>query len=520
MRLLLLLPFIPYTLALEFPFKIPYFFNAKVRISEPSHRSTTPTTPKVAIIGAGAAGTSAAFWLSKAKERFGINVDIDIYEQSSYVGGRSTVVYPYSDTTLPPLELGASIFVKANRNLWRATDEFNLTRRDFRAEDDDNSEMGIWDGERILVTVSDGWFDMVKLFWRYGFSPKKMQSIVDKMIERILVLYGHKPPQWDTVSYLSEVLGWTSLTGNTTEKFLSSQGISDAFAQEIVEGSTRVNYGQNIDGIHALEGLCSMATGGATGVKGGNFKIFEEFVTRSGANLLLNTAVTSIVPKGGSTRQWTVQSSLGSTDYQAVILAAPFHSTGIAIPASLSSQIPEQPYVRLHVTLLTTTAPAPDPTYFALSPSSKVPRMVLTSYEGVRKGGKEPEFNSLSYHGHVRDGEWAVKIFSKEAISDEWLNKLFLGKVGWVYRKQWDAYPVLPPTTTFPPVKLDRGFFYVNAFEPFISTMETETVASRNVVDLFLNEEYQLTLCGARLPSTDDSATTEAGDDFVYGWDC
>lgn len=31
---------------------------------------------------------------------------------------------------------------------------------------------------------------------------------------------------------------------------------------------------------------------------------------------------------------------------------------------------------------------------------------------------------------------------------------------------KWDAYPVLSPTSTFPPIKLARGVYYVNAFEP------------------------------------------------------
>lgn len=62
--------------------------------------------------------------------------------------------------------------------------------------------------------------------------------------------------------------------------------------------------------------------------------------------------------------------------------------------------------------------------------------MMLTTHQGAENNGEEPEFNSLSYHGKVRDGEWAVKIFSKKRISDEWLNKLFLGQVGWVYRKE------------------------------------------------------------------------------------
>lgn len=63
----------------------------------------------------------------------------------------STTVYPYNDSSLPEIELGASIFVRPNKNLWRATDEFNLTRRSFKDEDYDN---GIWDGETFLLTVS------------------------------------------------------------------------------------------------------------------------------------------------------------------------------------------------------------------------------------------------------------------------------------------------------------------------------------------------------------------------------
>jgi len=62
--------------------------------------------------------------------------------------------------------------------------------------------------------------------------------------------------------------------------------------------------------------------------------------------------------------------------------------------------------------------------------------VILTTYEGVRKGGKEPEFNSISYHGLLREGEWIVKIFSQQRISDEWLQNVFNGQVGWVYRKE------------------------------------------------------------------------------------
>ena len=62
--------------------------------------------------------------------------------------------------------------------------------------------------------------------------------------------------------------------------------------------------------------------------------------------------------------------------------------------------------------------------------------MILTTYDGARNNGTVPEFNSLSYHGAIREGEWVVKIFSQQEISDEWLSEMFLGQVGWVYRKQ------------------------------------------------------------------------------------
>jgi prenylcysteine oxidase / farnesylcysteine lyase len=172
MRWLLLLV-LPSALAFELPFGIGKLFASTIApTSIAGHSEGVPSsTSRIAVIGAGAGGSSAAFWLSKAKARLGVNFEIDVYESGSYIGGRecpsfkhrdpfiekkkkkipgSTVVHPYDNSSLPELELGASIFVEANQNLWRASDEFSLTRRDF---EDESYETAIWDGQNIIFSV-------------------------------------------------------------------------------------------------------------------------------------------------------------------------------------------------------------------------------------------------------------------------------------------------------------------------------------------------------------------------------
>ncbi|KAF5384742.1 hypothetical protein D9757_006250 [Collybiopsis confluens] len=501
------------SLALQLPFKVPFFQSSLA----PEDDEPAAGSPKVAIVGAGAAGTSAAFWISKAQERFGVNIEVDVYEKTSHIGGRTITVYPHENNTLDPVELGASIFIKANKNLWRAAQEFNLTLQDFKGE---QSEIGIWDGEQLLLRFTGGWWDTLKIIWRYGvMAPRRADSLVSEMLKKYSTLYTSDSPKWENITELAQSFGWMDLIENTGADFFTSHGVSKEYVFELIEAATRVNYGQNIDSIHALEAACSIAANGASQVAGGNWQIFDRFLNHSRANVYTDTKVTRVTQKQSKSRPWTVHSDKGAIGYKAVILAAPFHQTGIELPSALSSQIPEQPYVHLHVTLLTTTSPSLNSEYFSLSATDNVPSMLLTTYQGARQGRKAPEFNSISYHGKLNEDEWIVKIFSETPVEDKWLQSMFNGSVTWVHKAEFDAYPRLPPTSTFPPVKLESGFYYVNAFEPFMSTMETETVASRNVVDLLLNDEFQSSICGQRISaSTKDAVSPE--DDFVLGWDC
>ena len=73
--------------AFQLPFEIGNIWSTTHKVPQVPD-PTPPSSPRIAIIGAGAGGSSAAFWIAKAKERHGLDVAIDIFERSDYVGGR------------------------------------------------------------------------------------------------------------------------------------------------------------------------------------------------------------------------------------------------------------------------------------------------------------------------------------------------------------------------------------------------------------------------------------------------
>jgi prenylcysteine oxidase/farnesylcysteine lyase len=87
MKSLVFLLLLPYVLAFELPFSVSALFSSK---SARHSTTSSSSSPRIAIIGAGAGGSSAAFWISKAKERFGLDVQVDVYEAADYIGGRAS----------------------------------------------------------------------------------------------------------------------------------------------------------------------------------------------------------------------------------------------------------------------------------------------------------------------------------------------------------------------------------------------------------------------------------------------
>ena len=76
--------------ALSLPFRLPswlWFGSSSNALTIDSGKEWYNASKTVAIIGAGAGGSSTAFFIAKAKQRYGVDVDIHIYDKNEFVGG-------------------------------------------------------------------------------------------------------------------------------------------------------------------------------------------------------------------------------------------------------------------------------------------------------------------------------------------------------------------------------------------------------------------------------------------------
>ncbi|KAF2177414.1 Prenylcysteine oxidase [Zopfia rhizophila CBS 207.26] len=471
---------------------------------------------KVAIIGAGAGGSSAAYYLRKNADEAGIKTNITVFESSSHVGGRSTTVNAWSDPNTP-IELGASIFVEVNHILVSAARDFNLsTSSHSRPHVSGQPELGIWNGEEFILTTGaeNGWWDKAKLLWRYGWAPIKTNSLMKDTVGKFLKMYEEPIFPFKSLSDTAEELGLTEITASTGEQFLKEKGVGELFAREVVQASTRVNYASNLGLIHGLETMVCMATSGAMSIANGNWQIFSHMLKSSSSTLHLNATVKKISKQPNSTYLLTTSSFSASDSpqtFDTVILAAPLQFSNLVIDPA-PKHVPDQiPYVKLHVTLFASPHKL-SPLAFNLAPEKSVPQYVLTTLPPGENYGSDPNgvgtpgFFSISIVGEglnphtspTNRPEYIYKIFSPKRIDEGFLSRVLGvdvpegestdGAVSWIYRKVWHSYPYEYPRVTFDEIKLDDGLFYTSGIESFISTMETSALMGKNVARLVVDE--------------------------------
>jgi len=519
-------------------------FASALALQSPLHATpdeafSSPPPYRIAIIGAGAAGASASYHLRKFSEDDQVPLNITIFDRNPYIGGRSTTVDAYSDPS-QPVELGASIYVSVNKILVDAVNEFNLSHIDpeFTVADGNTPGLGFWNGKEFVYMVQgDGYWDLVKLAWHYGwFSPFRTHQLMKDMVGRFLQLYDEPFFPWGSLSEAVYEIGLTDITGISGEEYLKAKGVSDKFAREFVQGATRVNYAQNLANIHGVEAMVCMATDGAMSVKGGNWQIFANMIGTSAKQHLLSTEVRTIERQQDGT--FTVGAKMGCCNTEAdhpgesatsgvfdvIILATPYQFSSIDFTPPIQFTPETVPYVNLHVTLFTSPHRL-SPSAFNLPPDQLVPNAVLTtlpenedSAPGNASQAGSPGFFSISTLRQVTNPsqpdrtEYLYKIFSPTSINATFLARILGLKepspitgpfpvyesgtiwdlpkdsVTWIHRKSWQSYPYEFPRTKFEKLRLDDGIWYTAGIEGFISTMETSALSGMNVARLIVDE--------------------------------
>ncbi|TVY68639.1 Farnesylcysteine lyase [Lachnellula suecica] len=478
-------------------------------------------TKRVAIIGAGASGSSTAYYLQQFAEKSGVPVNITVFEKSHYVGGRSTTVNAYGNP-LERVELGASIFVEVNDILKNASRKFGLRAKDSETESDDL--LGIWDGEKFVFTQKDSgwkWWDVTKILWKYGTAPIRTQRLMQSTVGRFRQLYAPPFFPFKSLSDRALDLDLISVTSLTGEQYLANNSIGASYATDIIQASTRVNYGQNLNLIHGLETMVCMAIEGAMQIDGGNWQIFDGMLKASKATVNLNSTVSSISKHKGkynikttSQNATTGEASINQALFDTIVLASPLQYSGIEIEDGLLKHTPDNiPYVTLHVTLFASSRTL-DRTFFNLGPGSQVPTSVLTTLQpdqipsDPEKPCGKPGFFSISLLRKIINPETLevqnlYKVFSPHSLDSEFLSAI-LGvpipknlssitatsgdAISWYYPHVWHSYPYEYPRVTFEDSALANNFYYTSGMESFISTMETMALMGMNVAQLVVDE--------------------------------
>ncbi|KAF9577457.1 hypothetical protein BGW38_007322, partial [Lunasporangiospora selenospora] len=417
-------------------------FFAAPSAQQPEVRSSLKElvpSKSVAIIGAGAAGASTAYYLhnflQSPQTPYHVDHSITVYDQNNRIGGRCSVFRVQNPGQRDEfIEVGASIFVQANKHMTEAASEFGLESKPL-----DDELMAIWNGSEFVFEESTWkYWNLFKGLRRWGLSPIKLRKHLKQTADGLLEFYK-SPEVFDSISAFAERFRLDKLAAVFSDKYMEILQINPLYVQEVVEVATRVNYGSNVDKIHALGAFVTLASNDALQIKDGNFQIFEGMIGHSKAKVKLNTKVTKVRKINGgldAPPKFEVETATGEKEvYDTIVIATPiadidFEDLGL-------HEVPKVPYRTIHTTFVRGKV---NPAYFNVSPekADKFPAHILTTYtEGV-------EFTSLSIQRRLSNGETVTKIFSPNKLEEDLLDRLYQSRT-WVKRKVWKAYPKLRP---------------------------------------------------------------------------
>lgn len=235
---------------------------------------------RIAIVGGGIAGCSAAYYLSK------LDCEIDIYEKHERLGGR-VFTHP-----IYKIDQGAEYFISNNSHILELIDALNEENLDCKIKIEDyistRAVHNAKNGKSIIMTASkDGklkkLIKMIKLVKYLGI--QNFSSLTT--LNQIPTDYGKKIQEfYDTIDS-SPITELFDLAGRENENLLkltlcqqlNAMGISDSIVNNFINPLISPIYMLDASRVNALHGLMMFAAKNNRihHVEGGNYNIFNTF---------------------------------------------------------------------------------------------------------------------------------------------------------------------------------------------------------------------------------------------------
>ena len=111
--------------------------------------------------------------------------------------------------------------------MYEATKKFNLTRID--PGSDETGILGVWDGKKFVYQQDDtswDWWNLTKLFWKYGSAPYFTRSLVQKVVKTFLKLYDEPYFPFRSLTTRAFELDLAKVTGVTGAQYLAANKVN------------------------------------------------------------------------------------------------------------------------------------------------------------------------------------------------------------------------------------------------------------------------------------------------------